>query len=254
MRTVDFNVILFEALQVAGQDRQNIQQSTFAQFRDFANSRMRYMWDAFEWPEAIKIQELSITTENGVLSAAAPSDSEELLRVFNNNPLSQTNNKEHTFTIYFNTSGIRRLAFPAGVGSAFLIYKSTKPVFYGDSWIPSIPYSIGAQAYFDIGANKGGYMPTAGKPCTANFYTCIDPAAPGESPATHPAKWKKVEIPYFAASYLPRAMHSDWLRSEMQFDLAQAVEQEAEFALTEEIGKVTKIQGQSQRLNIINLY
>lgn len=265
IRTVDFNVILFEALQLAGQDRSNIQPSTFAQFRDFANSRMRFMWDAFEWIEAVRVQEVTTAAQSdSTVYFVPPAGAEELLRVFVGNPLVSPNVKEVSFTIYVKEAGTapniypeRRVALPSGFSasdSLYLVYKIEKPTFFGDIYSSTQAYSTNSQVYFDIDGNRGSASPAPGKRCKANFYTALEDTTIGQSPFTHPELWKMVEIPYFAASYLPRALHADWLRSEMQIELARMVESDAEYALTEEIGKVTKTQGQAQRLNMTNIY
>lgn len=253
MRTVDFSTILFESLQVAGQDRHSISTQTFAQFRDFANARMRYAWDVFNWPDIVKIVEISPTEVDGVTQYPVPADAEQVLHVYINNPLATTVVKELTFRIY-QDGDVSKLIFLTNPTTAFLEYKIARPVISGSAWDSSIPYYVGSQCYFDSGSNTGSVIALPGKPHKGNFYNCIVNANIGESPFTHPHKWEKVNIPYFLTSYIPRAVLSDWLRSEMQFDLAQATEQEAEFVLGEEIGKITKTQGQVERLNFHNTY
>lgn len=257
MRTIDFNTVLFEALQLAGQDRNNLdsQPETFYQFRDFANNRFRYAWDAFEWPQLIRVSKLTVNAVSGVNEADFPADADEILAVYTNNPLSSTNVKQVQFRIYDNGTA-RKLVFLSNPEGAWVEYKIQKPILWGDQYKNDIPYLAGAQVYFDAGDESGKLVPSMGKPYKANFYNCIANTTAGTKPTSVGGnlKWQKVEIPYFMASYLPRAIFSDWLRSEMQLDLANAADQEAEFALTEEIGKITKMQGQVSRLNIINHY
>jgi hypothetical protein len=253
MKTIDFSTILFESLQVAGQDRYNIQPETFSQFRDFANARLRFAWDAFEWPDAVRVSELTLTTENGVTFAVYPANAVDILHVYVNNPLSTTSNKEVSFKIY-QDGATKKLIFLSNPETAWVEYKIEKPVVFGDAWSASVSYRVGAQAYFDSGSSSGSIIPVVGFPHSGNFYKCLINTNIGESPSTAPTKWQKVEIPYFMASYVPRAVHADWLRSEMQIELAGAAEQVAEYVLTEEIGKVTRTQGQTDRLNFIYTY
>lgn len=257
MRTIDFNTILFESLQLAGQDRNNLtsQPETFQQFRDFANSRMRYAWDSFEWPFAIRFAQVVVTTVNEVMEAEYPADADEILRAYTSNPLSTTNVKEVQFRIYDNGT-TRKIVFVNNPEDAWIEYKVKKPTIFGDPYKNDIVYRAGAQVFFDTESESGGLAPAMGRGYKANFYNCISDTTPGTKPTSvgGATKWQKVEIPYFMGSYIPRAVYSDWLRSEMQIDLARMAEEEAEIALTEEISKITKLQGQSSRLNIINNY
>jgi hypothetical protein len=253
MKYIDFSTILFEALQVAGQDRHSISQQTFSQFRDFSNGRLRYVYETYEWPDLVRVVAISPTKVDGITSCAIPTDANQILHVYVNNPLSTTVNKELTFRIYDNGTE-KRLVFLTEPESGYLEYKVERPKLTGLSWDSSITYSIGSQIYFDSGSNTGTYTSVAGKPHYGNFYNCTNYTNVGESPATTPGKWEKVNLPYFLTSYLPRATLSDWLRSEMQFDVAQIAEQEAEFILAEEIAKITKTQGQVERLNFHNTY
>jgi hypothetical protein len=75
MRTTHFSPILFNALQLAGQDRHNITDETFAQFRDFINERLRVAWELQDWPDLTRVTQLTVSNDgNGLVTAAIPAD------------------------------------------------------------------------------------------------------------------------------------------------------------------------------------
>jgi hypothetical protein len=257
VRTIDFNTVLFEALQLAGQDRNNLvsQPETFQQFRDFANGRIRYAWDAFEWPYATRFTQVTVNEVSGVQEASYPAEADEIIGVYTENPLAKTNIKEVQFRIYDNGSE-RKIVFINNPGDCWVEYKVKKPYIFGDPYKNDIVYRTGAQVFFDTESESGSLSPQMGRGYRGNFYNCISDTTVGTKPTSTGGanKWQKVDIPYFMAAYLPRAVHADWLRSEMQLDVARLAEEEAEMVLTEEISKVTKLQGQANRINIINNY
>ncbi|MBF8281271.1 MAG: hypothetical protein HW378_186 [Anaerolineales bacterium] len=51
-----------------------------------------------------------------------------------------------------------------------------------------------------------------------DFYDCIVATAPGESPATHPAKWARVEIPRLFERALVQGAFAETLLREGQMD------------------------------------
>lgn len=58
------------------------------------------------------------------------------------------------------------------------------------------------QAYFEADPPDG------------DFYDCISSTAAGESPATHPAKWRRVDIPALFEPYLVSRATSILLQAE----------------------------------------
>lgn len=58
----------------------------------------------------------------------------------------------------------------------------------------------------------------------ADFYDCIDAAAAGESPATNPEKWRRIEIPAVYEWFLVSRAASLLLPGEGQSDKARAEE------------------------------
>lgn len=250
MRTIDFSQVLFNALQFSGNDRQNIMPETFSQFRDFASTRMREAWETFEWQDVCRLAEFTVTEQNGVKFFTPAADADEILAVFDKNPLATTRATGQTYTIYYD--GVEKIVVPIDAG--FYVYRIKCPELTGSAWNGSISYSPGSQAYFDEGSATGTYMPVEGKPHKGNFYNCVIPTVPGESPATHPSKWDKVQIPYVFGSYIAWGSTANWFISEGMVQEGAAVEAKAREALENEYDKATRQQGQFNRLTMIRTY
>lgn len=253
MRTIDFSTILFEGLQLAGQDRHIISGETFAQFRDFGNQRLRMAWESQDWPDLVRVSQFTVTAVSGTVTAAIPADAGEVLNCYDQDPLLTTRAMPLSYRIYNDGSTVK-LVFGSDPSTVWGEYRVKKPELVGDVWDSSVAYSVGAQAYFDSGSNTGSAIPVSGKPHYGNFYECLTATTAGQSPSTHPAYWQKKEIPYVFGSYMARGMYSDWLRSEMQIELAQVAEAEAASFLDMEVDKVLRQQKQSNRINMIRTY
>lgn len=250
MRTTDFSQVLFNALQYSGNDRHNLMPETFAQFRDFASSRMQEAWESFEWQDVCRLSPFSTTTVDGVKYFVPLSDADEILAVFDKNPLSTTRATNQSYALYFD--GVEKVVVQ--LDSGFYVYRKKCPELTGDVWNEKIPYSIGSQVYFDEGSGTGAMMPVEGKPHKGNFYNCVTAALAGESPTTHPAKWTKVQVPYVFGAYMSWGSTASWLISEGMVQEAAAVEGKAREALENEYDKATRQQGQFNRLTMIRTY
>ena len=254
MRTTHFSPILFNALQYAGQDRHIVSEETFAQFRDFINERVRHAWESQDWPDLIRVAQLTVTNDgNGLVTAAIPADAGEILNCYDRDPLVSTRASGLSFRIYDNGT-VQKLVMPTDPGTVYAEYRTKRPELVGDLYAPAVAYSVGAQVYFDSGSNTGTYTPVAGKPHYGNFYNCIEATTAGQSPSTHPAKWQIVQIPYLFASYAARGAFSDWLKSELQLEAAQVAEAEAQNTLTEAIDIILRQQKQVNRINMNRTY
>lgn len=253
MRTVNFSTILFEGLQLSGLDRHNIGDETFAQFRDFANQRLRMAWESQDWPDIIRVSQLTVNATTGTVTAAIPTDAGEVLNCYDQDPLLTTKAQPLSYRIY-NDGSVVKLVFGSDPSTVWGEYRVKKPELFGDIWSSTIAYSVGAQAYFDSGSNTGTSMPVPGKPHYGDFYECLQASTAGQSPSTHPAKWVKREIPYIFGTYLSRGMFADWLRSELQIEASQIAEQEAQGMLDLEIDKIFRQQKQNVRINMIRTY
>ena len=110
MRTVNFSTILFEGLQLSGLDRHNIGDETFAQFRDFANQRLRMAWESQDWPDIIRVSQLTVDATTGTVTAAIPTDAGEVLNCYDQDPLLTTKAQPLSYRIY-NDGSVVKLVF-----------------------------------------------------------------------------------------------------------------------------------------------
>lgn len=250
MRTIDFSQVLFNAIQFSGNDRHNIMPETFAQFRDFASTRLREAWETFEWQDVCRLAEFTATEQDGVKFFTPNAEADEILAVFNRNPLATTRATNQNYTLYFD--GVEKIV--VGIDSGFYVYRVKCPELTGDAFDSSIEYFQGAQVYFDDGSASGTLVPIPGKPHRGNFYNCVVQTNGGESPSTHPGKWVKVQIPYVFGSYVAWGSTANWLVSEGMVQEAAIVEAKAREALENEYDKATRQQGQFNRLTMIRTY
>jgi hypothetical protein len=254
MRITHFSPILFNALQYSGQDRHNISEETFAQYRDFISERLRNAWESQDWPDLIRVAQLTVTANgSGLVTAAIPADAGEVLNCYDRDPLVSTRSSELSFRLYDNGT-TQSLVMPTDPGTVYAEYRIKRPELVGDLYSVSVAYSVGAQAYFDSGSNTGTLIPIAGKPHYGNFYNCIGATTAGQSPSTHPTKWQIVQIPYIFAPYAARGAFSDWLKSELQLEAAQVAEAEAQNTLVEAIDLILRQQKQVNRINMNRTY
>ncbi len=87
------------------------------------------------------------------------------------------------------------------------------------------------QAYFETDGVEG------------DFYDCIADAAAGESPATNPEKWRRIEIPAAFESFLVARAVSILQLGEGQSDKARAEEKSASLILDELIYRERNARG-----------
>jgi hypothetical protein len=78
---------------------------------------------------------------------------------------------------------------------------------------------MGSQTYF---VNADG---------VGDFYECVSAASPGQSPATHPAKWVKIEIPAFLREAVVEIAAGQLLQVDGQSDKRAAAKREGQDAL-----------------------
>jgi hypothetical protein len=83
---------------------------------------------------------------------------------------------------------------------------------------------------------------------TGDFYTATGTTQAGQSPATTPAKWAVVALPYIFRAYLMQGGYADWLTSDGQTEKAAGVEPAASELLELEADKLQRQQQQTDRL------
>lgn len=256
MRTADFSQILFEALQYSGNDRYNINDETFGQFRDFANARLREAWDSNEWPDLCRIAQFTTTTDaNGVVSFPLPSNASEVLGVFSQNPQVTTRLKDIGYEIYNDGTSTKIILQNSVVQDGWVHFRIRCPNLTGSLYSPQTVYFNNSQIYFDTGSDTGTYVPISGKPHNGNFYTCIvNSTIAGQNPTTHPNSWSKVNIPYNFAHYMSWGSAASWFASENMLQEAGAIETKANERLSVEVDKIARQQNQTQKIRFINPY
>lgn len=258
MRLIDFSKILFEAIQYSGNDRHNISDESFAQFRDFANGRLRQAWEMHDWPDLVGLAQFTSTTDANEIPYFTPiASAGEILGVWNKNPHMTTKAAQVGYAL--RSDGTVAISDEL-ISTGWYRYR-TKPVeLTGDIWSATVAYSPGAQVYFDSGAEAGSAIPTPGKPHYGNFYTCLTNTAantPSDKPVYNGVaspKWSKVSVPYIFGPYMSWGAAADWQFSEGNMEAGALVESKANAVLEQELDKVLRQQGQIERMNVTKTY
>lgn len=139
-------------------------------------------------------------------------------------------------------------------GKVWVKYRIQSPRLFGDAFDASVDYYAGSQVWYDTGGDDALYTPSPGKPFRGNFYNCIEATSAGQTPLSSPTKWGVVKVPSNFSRYLTRAIQSDYLRSEQQYEQAAAVEADAEALRVLEVDKILRQQGQIGSLNMQHTY
>lgn len=255
MRTIDFNQVLFDALQYSGNDRHNITAETFAQFRDFISARLREAWESFDWPDTCVLAQFTTSTDaNSVTYFTPAANASEILGVFSRNPLASTKSVNIQYAVY-EDSGNTKIVVAESVANGWYFYRKPVPLFTGDIYSPTVTYFQNAQVYFDTGSGTGSYIPVVGKPHSANLYTCVPSSVTaGQNPNTHPANWSKIEIPYVFGSFLSWGAAANWFVSEGMMQEAAVMESKAKEVLEQEYDKHLRQQNQNSRIYMQRTY
>jgi len=264
MRTTDFSKVLFDALQFSGNDRQNISAETFAQFRDFAQFRLREAWESNQWPDIVRIAPFTTITDapeigqnsdtSGITYFIPDANASEILGVWNRNPQDSSRAVAYNYNLYDNGT-TKKVIVMGIVSEGWYLYRLPCPVLTGDVFDTTIVYHSGVQIYFDSGSNTGTLVPVAGKPHSGNFYTCaVTSTTAGQSPSTTPSSWVKIDIPYIFGSYMSWGCTANWLQSEMLLQEAGAIEGKAKEVLELEYDKLLRQQAQFGKINMSRTY
>lgn len=254
MRTINFSEILYRAVTLCGFDRSAIQDSTFRMIRDFASQRIAHIWEQEPWPDIVRVQEMTTTSDSeGVDYINLTSSIGDVLQVYSLNP--KVTARAVPVAYYLDDDGTnRRIIVMDGTSTVWVEYRQPKPDLFGEPFDATLTYAPGAQVYFDTGTGTGSYLPSTTSASAGNFYTCLTATTIGQSPTTNAAKWSVVKIPYFCGDYVTKAVFSDYLRTESQFDAAALAEAEADNVKMLQVDRVLRAEGQVRRLNMINTY
>lgn len=254
MRTVDFNRVLTDAIQLCGLDRDEFNVQTFRQMRDFASARLRYAWEYDRFPDIVRYVLATTTTDaNSVTYVTKPADAGEILGVWDKNPLATTRALSIPFHILVSDTEERLILLREYTDGVYVEYRTRPPELNGNPWDSTTTYYAGSQVYFDSSSNSGSLQPVNGKNYTANFYECLATNT-NANPETSTSNWTKIRLPYIFGPYLSRAIYADYLRSEGQIESANVAEAEAKAFLDEEIDKIIRQQGQYPRYKFIKSY
>jgi hypothetical protein len=128
------------------------------------------------------------------------------------------------------------------VPSCWVRYRLRAPFLKGANFSATAAYAVDEQSYFSTTSAAGNVR--------ANFYDCIVPTAAGESPVTVPAKWAVVSIPYNFAEWLIHAAAADMLSKDAKDDWAGDEMSLAQEALSRELDKLERQQGQEPEWNV----
>ena len=255
MRTTDFSQVLFDALQYSGGDRHNITDETFAQFRDFSQSRLREAWESNQWSDICRIVDFTTTQDASGTNYFVPSaDASEILGVWNKNPQDTTRAKQLDYQIYNDGTDIR-IILPSIITEGSYLYRQKCPQLTGDPYETNVVYYLNSQIYFDSGSGTGALMPVQGKPHNGNFYICLaNSTSSGQNPNSDPTLWSKIEIPYIFGSFMAWGSAANWFVSETMIQEATVIEQKAQQVLEQEYDKFLRQQGQFGKINMSRTY
>jgi hypothetical protein len=120
----------------------------------------------------------------------------------------------------------------------WLQYRVACPLLTGDAYSSSTVYSSGMQSYYNGHFYISNYSGSG--------------VAPSESGNT--ANWTRINIPELFRAFLVRAILSDYLRTESQFEQAAAAEMEAQTAYDRAVDFVLRQQQQTTKLNMVHTY
>lgn len=254
MRTIDFSEILFNALQYSGNDRHNINDETFAQFRDFISARMREIWEMEEWHDICRLAEFTTIIDPVTkVPYFTPLANTDILAVYDKNPQVTSRAVDLSYQLYDTGTATRVVLDSSVYSSGWYYYRTAFRPLQGSLWNSSIPYYQNAQAYFDSGSGSATYMPIAGRPHSGNFYYLnTSSVAAGTLPTA--SSWVKINIPYIFGNYCAWGAAANWLVSEGQLQEAAGLDNKAQSMIQVELDKILKQQNQISKIKFLNPY
>ena len=231
-------------------DRSTIQDSTFRMIRDFATQRISDIWEQEPWPDLVRVEEMTVTTGTDSVAYIDITEANgDILNVYQFNP--RVTARAVNVSWYLDDSGdSSRIILMSSTNPVWVEYRLPPPMFFGEAYDPSLNYNVGSQIYFDTGMLSGSYQPSKTSGGAGNFYKCIASGNSGENPVNTAARWEIVEIPYFTTDFLVRAIFSDYLRSESQFDSAARADEEAEQSKMMQVDRVLRSEGQIKTMRV----
>jgi hypothetical protein len=175
-----------------------------------------------------------------------PSDCETALAVLTDDPRASTRAVEVPFYLESLRTPLTNGQFSTLYDYAilkqsidcWLQYRVACPLLIGDDIDPGSTYSAGDQVYYQ-----------------GEFWTAVSTST-GAFPDTtgNNSFWNRVNIPELFRAFLVRAILSDYLRTESQFEQAAAAEMEAQTAYDRAVDFVLRQQQQTTKLNMVHTY
>jgi hypothetical protein len=158
----------------------------------------------------------------------------EVFNVTDSNPRTTRAFSEYPFMLSEN--GVQ---VPNGPSVVWLEFRTRRSQLVGDTYSATTAYAVGQQIYYTTSLGVG------------NFYDCIVTTTAGQSPATTPASWSVVQIPYIFSQHLIWAAYADLLGSDGQADKATVAMNAAEQYYGMEADKLYRQQRQTQPLRVV---
>ena len=286
MRTVDFETILAQSLQLTGLDRNNVTEQSFEQIKDFANNRLRFAWEYDVWPDLIRITRFPVVHQDTMHYIVIPDDGivvntegtfkvniGHIMQVTVEDPRAKGKVKEIGFsfdeydepvpngdgTVYRTVKRI--IVDNTGNSELFVTYRLECPNLDGKLWATGSPFYPDQIAYWAY-QNNSYFAPTNSslyKNLKGNFWKCISTTSnpPNHSGNVLPTlgdNWEKVKIPMIFGQYIIKGIHADWLKSEMQIEFGKAMDADAQNLLDSEIHKAIVQQGIQPRMKFNRIY
>lgn len=187
-----------------------------------------------------------ITANDKSFPIRLPSDCETALAVFTDDPRDTTRAVEMPFYLESLNSPLTNGLYSSLYDYAllkqqkdcWLQYRIACPLLTGDEWSASTSYNAGDQTYY-----------------SGHFYNALA-ASYGDAPSTsaNTASWQRVNLPEIFRAFLVRAILSDYLRTESQFEQATAAELEAQAAYDRAVDFVLRQQQQTTKINMVHTY
>lgn len=283
MRTIDFETILAQSLQLTGLDRNNVTEQSFEQITDFANNRLRFAWEYDVWPDLVRITKFPVVHQDTMHYIVIPNnnivvntegtfkvDIGHILQVTVEDPRAKGRVKEIGFSFdeyeQLLGNGIydtvkRVIVDDTGSSELYLTYRIECPNLTGKLWKTGTTYYPTQTAYwayqnslYFASPHDGIYGSQKG-----NFWKCVTTTSESPNlysngvPSTND-KWQKVKIPMIFGQYIIKGIHADWLKSEMQIEFGKAIDADAQNLLDSEIHKAIVQQGIQPRMKFNRIY
>lgn len=121
----------------------------------------------------------------------------------------------------------------------YIYYRVAPFSYFGAAWTAILTYAIGDIVQF-TNATSG----------VINYYTCLAATTAGQSPVTNPSSWQLNWIPDVLFQYCVYKGYADWLRTDGQFDKANAQEGLAQTILENEFDTQEREMGMSAPLRV----